>query len=100
MPEANEMVVGMMAVVAQAERKMISQRRRVALAAAKTRHTADETASPCTVISFPACTVIKLMLQRSAKSGPIILLQISRRDAGDAKSPTQLWEPCVTFAAS
>ena len=37
MPEANEIVVGMMAVVAQAERKMISQRTRAALAAAKTR---------------------------------------------------------------
>jgi DNA invertase Pin-like site-specific DNA recombinase len=37
MPEANEMVVGMMAVVAQAERKMISQRTKAALAAAKTR---------------------------------------------------------------
>lgn len=37
MPEANEMVVGIMAVVAQAERKMISQRTKAALQAAKAR---------------------------------------------------------------
>src|SRR4029078_4369320 len=37
MPEATEMVVGIMAVVAQAERKMISQRTKAALAAAKAR---------------------------------------------------------------
>jgi DNA invertase Pin-like site-specific DNA recombinase len=37
MPEANEMVVGIMAVVAQAERKMISKRTKDALAAAKAR---------------------------------------------------------------
>ena len=37
MPEANEMVVGLMAVVAQAERKMISARTKAALAAAKAR---------------------------------------------------------------
>ena len=37
MPEANEMVVGIMAVVAQAERKMISVRTKAALAAAKDR---------------------------------------------------------------
>jgi DNA invertase Pin-like site-specific DNA recombinase len=37
MPEANEMVVGIMAVVAQAERKMISKRTIDALAAAKRR---------------------------------------------------------------
>jgi DNA invertase Pin-like site-specific DNA recombinase len=37
MPEANEMVVGIMAVVAQAERKMISIRTKAALAAAKAR---------------------------------------------------------------
>src|SRR3954447_56451 len=35
MPEANEMVVGIMAVVAQAERKMISERTKAAMAAAK-----------------------------------------------------------------
>ena len=37
MPEANEMVVGIMALVAQAERRMISERTRAALAAAKRR---------------------------------------------------------------
>jgi len=37
MPEANEMVVGIMAVVAQAERRMVSTRTKAALAAAKAR---------------------------------------------------------------
>jgi DNA invertase Pin-like site-specific DNA recombinase len=37
MPEANEMIVGIMAVVAQAERRMISARTKAALAAAKER---------------------------------------------------------------
>jgi DNA invertase Pin-like site-specific DNA recombinase len=37
MPEANEMIVGIMAVVAQAERKMISARTKAALQAAKAR---------------------------------------------------------------
>jgi DNA invertase Pin-like site-specific DNA recombinase len=37
MPEVNELVVGIMAVVAQAERKMISQHTKAALAAAKAR---------------------------------------------------------------
>jgi DNA invertase Pin-like site-specific DNA recombinase len=37
MPEANEMIVGIMAVVAQAERKLISKRTKDALAAAKAR---------------------------------------------------------------
>src|SRR4051794_18243920 len=39
MPEANEMVVHMMAVIAQAERKMISARTKAALKAAKARGT-------------------------------------------------------------
>src|SRR5690606_20025121 len=37
MPEANETLVGIMAVIAQAERKMIADRTRAALAAAKAR---------------------------------------------------------------
>lgn len=37
MPEANEMVVGIMAVIAQGERKMISERTKAALQAAKAR---------------------------------------------------------------
>lgn len=37
MPEANEMTIGIMAVVAQAERRMIADRTRAALAAAKAR---------------------------------------------------------------
>ncbi len=39
MPEANELTVGIMAVVAQAERKMTSARTKAALAAAKARGT-------------------------------------------------------------
>ena len=37
MPEANELVVGIMAVIAQAERKMISTRTKAALAEARMR---------------------------------------------------------------
>jgi DNA invertase Pin-like site-specific DNA recombinase len=37
MPEANELMVGLMAIIAQAERKMISQRTTAALAEAKKR---------------------------------------------------------------
>jgi DNA invertase Pin-like site-specific DNA recombinase len=37
MPEANEMMVGVMALVAQAERRMISERTKAALQAAKAR---------------------------------------------------------------
>jgi DNA invertase Pin-like site-specific DNA recombinase len=37
MPEADELVVGMMAVVVQAERKMISARTKAALTVAKAR---------------------------------------------------------------
>src|SRR6516164_888935 len=37
MPEANEMVVGIMALVAQAQRRMISERTKAALQAAKAR---------------------------------------------------------------
>ena len=41
MPEANEMVVGIMAVVAQAERKMISERTKAAMAASRASSSAS-----------------------------------------------------------
>jgi DNA invertase Pin-like site-specific DNA recombinase len=37
MPEANEMIVGIMAVIAEGERKMISRRTKEALMAAQAR---------------------------------------------------------------
>ena len=46
MPEANEMVVGIMALVAQAERRMISERTKAALAAAKARGQARQPEGP------------------------------------------------------
>jgi DNA invertase Pin-like site-specific DNA recombinase len=42
MPDANEMTVGLLAVIAQAERKMISKRTKEALAAYKARCEADK----------------------------------------------------------
>ena len=71
MPEANEMVVGIMAVVAQAERKMISTRTKAALAAAKAkgtklggiRHRADGS-----IVKIDADAIAKGRAVRAAKA--------------------------------
>jgi DNA invertase Pin-like site-specific DNA recombinase len=65
MPEANEMVVGIMAVVAQAERKMISARTKAALQAAKVRG-------------------VKLGGRRHRQDGSVVKLDLSAIAAGRA----------------
>jgi DNA invertase Pin-like site-specific DNA recombinase len=92
MPEANEMVVGIMAVVAQAERKMISVRTKSALAAAKARgvklggvrHKSDGTVVTVSAEASAAGRATKTAqaLARAADVHPII----ADIQAGGAKS--------------
>jgi DNA invertase Pin-like site-specific DNA recombinase len=85
MPEANEMVVGIMAVVAQAERKMISVRTRAALIAVKAR--GRTLGNPANLANQAAgrersATVrIKIADRRAADLAPIVA---SIREAGAA----------------
>jgi DNA invertase Pin-like site-specific DNA recombinase len=75
MPEANEMVVGMMAVIAQAERKMISARTKAALAEAKTR---------IVVTGQKKCPDVKRL--GSPLGVPPMVTQEQRQKGADAKA--------------
>jgi DNA invertase Pin-like site-specific DNA recombinase len=76
MPEANEMVVQMMAVVAQAERKMISARTKAALAAAKARGVklgGDRGGrAPDTARAAGTATIVARAQARAADLAPIV----------------------------
>lgn len=89
MPEANEMVVGIMAVVAQAERKMISERTKAALAAAKRRgkvlggDRGYRPPSPPSVEETAQATIVR---QRNADHAAFAVLPVLERLRGEGVS--------------
>lgn len=84
MPEANEMVVGIMAVVAQAERKMISARTKAALQAAKARGQVlggDRGVKPSHATAVKGATALKAKADARAADLSTILAEIKAEGA-------------------
>lgn len=84
MPEANEMVVGIMAVVAQAERKMISARTKAALQAAKARGKVlggDRGVKPTHDTAVKGATALKAKANARAADLSTILAEVKAEGA-------------------
>lgn len=88
MPEANEMVVGIMAVVAQAERKMISARTKAALQAAKARGQVlggDRGVKPSHATAVKGATALKAKADARAADLSTILAEIKAEGASSLR---------------
>ena len=109
LPEANELVVHILAAVAQAERKAISERTRAALAAAKARgvHLGNPRLKPGTRASAAIASRARSerasdrakelfdVLENAAKSGHVTLRQVAHylNELGIASPNGRQWHP-------
>ena len=80
-PEANELVVGIMAVIAQAERKMISARTRAALAEARKRVAVTGQRKHPEIRRLGCPTGARICKGRASMNSPSRLVRPRRTDA-------------------